>query len=350
MSEGKENPSALLAGDARGRTKESTLPERLLRYGELKVKSDKIADYLTLQPDLPSFPGLAGRIQSCGDLLQFRNYYQIDEIRLHRANFCEHYMLCPFCSMRRGAKFARSYAESIEHIKSLFPGLKLYHVVLTVKNGPSLKERFKHVESSITKMLYTRRMAKHGLRSEIEFNKVLGGVFSFEIKRGEGSKMWHPHIHALVLCYEEIDRVNLSQEWKQITGDSHEVWVEECTGDIAIAGLEVFAYALKFSTMENEDLWDAYKTLRGKRFVRSFGVLRGVEIPDSLVDDPIKDQPYYDMLYAFIQGQGYKLKSIDARIGGEKRDEEKEKSKETCKCRCGKGISHDQYSSHDAFP
>jgi len=314
MSEGKENPSFVLAEDARGKTTESNLQGRLIRYADLKVKSDKIADFLTLQPDLPAFPGLAGRVQGCGDFLQFRNYYQIDEIRLHRANFCETHMLCPFCSMRRGAKFARSYAESIEHIKSLFPGLKLYHVVLTIKNGPSLKERFTHIEASITKMLYTRRMAKNGLRSEIEFNKALGGVFSFEIKRGEGSKMWHPHIHALVLCYEEIDRVNLSQEWKQITGDSHEVWVEECTGDIAIAGLEVFAYALKFSTMELEDLWDAYKTLRGKRFVRSFGVLRGVEIPDSLVDDPIAEEPYYDMLYSFIHGKGYQMRKMEMNL------------------------------------
>lgn len=310
MSEGKENPSALLAGDARGTTNESNFPDRLIRYAELKVKSDRIADYLTLQPDLPAYPGLAGVIQSCGDLLQFRNYYQIDEIRLHRANFCETHMLCPFCAMRRGAKFASSYADRIEHIKSLFPGINLYHVVLTIKNGPSLKERFQHVESSITKMLLVRRNAKKGLRSEIEFNKALGGVFSFEIKRGEGSNEWHPHIHALVLSYEVISMKRLSQEWLAVTGDSVNVFVEECHGDIAIAGLEVFAYALKFSTMAHEDIWNAYKILKGKRFIRSFGCLRGVPEPETLADDPIKDQPYYDMLYSFIHGKGYQMRNL----------------------------------------
>ena len=314
MSTRQETPSESLAGETRGRTTESSLQDRLLRYEGLKVKSGEIADFLTLQPDLPSFPGLAGRIQTCGDLLQFRNYYEIDEIRLHRANFCETHMLCPFCAMRRGAKFARSYAESIEHIKSLFPGIILYHVVLTIKNGPSLKERFQHIESSVTKMLNTRREAKKGRRSPIEFNKALGGVFSFEIKRGEDSDEWHPHIHALVLSYEEISMKRLSQEWLAVTGDSVNVFVEECHGDIATAGLEVFAYALKFSKMENGDLWEAYKTLRGKRFVRSFGVLRGVEIPESLLDDPIKDQPYYDMLYSFIHGKGYQLRSMDIKM------------------------------------
>jgi len=314
MSEGKENPSALLAGDARGTTNELNFPDRLIRYAELKVKSDRIADYLTLQPDLPAFPGLAGVIQSCGDLLQFRNYYQIDEIRLHRANFCGYHMLCPFCSMRRGAKFARAYSESIGYLITFLPGVKLYHVVLTIKNGPSLHERFKHLESSITKMLNTRRMAKNGLRSEIEINKALGGVFSFEIKRGKHSHEWHPHIHALVLCTDEMDAGQLSKDWKEITGDSHEVWVEACSGEITVAGLEVFAYALKFSTMELEDLWDAYKTVRGKRFVRSFGVLRGVEIPEALEDDPIKDEPYYDMLYSFIHGKGYQMRKMEMNL------------------------------------
>ncbi len=310
MSDRRENPSDLLAGEARGRTTESNLQGRLIRYADLKVKSDKIADFLTLQPDLPSFPGLAGRVQGCGDFLQFRNYYQIDEIRLHRANFCETHMLCPFCAMRRGAKFASSYADRIEHIKSLFPGINLYHVVLTIKNGPSLKERFQHVESSITKMLLVRRNAKKGLRSEIEFNKALGGVFSFEIKRGEGSNEWHPHIHALVLSYEVISMKRLSQEWLAVTGDSVNVFVEECHGDIAIAGLEVFAYALKFSTMAHEDIWNAYKILKGKRFIRSFGCLRGVPEPETLADDPIKDQPYYDMLYSFIHGKGYQMRNL----------------------------------------
>ena len=310
MSTRQETPSESLAGETRGRTTESSLQDRLLRYEGLKVKSGEIADFLTIQPDLPAFPGLAGRIQTCGDLLQFRNYYRIDEIRLHRANFCGHHMLCPFCSVRRGAKFARAYSESIGYLMTFLPGLKLYHVVLTIKNGSLLMSRFTHIERSITKLLETRREAKKGRRSEIEFNKALGGVFSFEIKRGEGSNEWHPHIHALVLSYEVISMKRLSQEWLAVTGDSVNVFVEECHGDIAIAGLEVFAYALKFSTMAHEDIWNAYKILKGKRFIRSFGCLRGVPEPETLADDPIKDQPYYDMLYSFIHGKGYQMRNL----------------------------------------
>jgi len=349
MDEYKENPSALLDGEARGTT-EVKLPSRLIRYAELKVKSDKIADYLTLQPDLPAFPGLAGVIQTCGSLLQFRNYYTVDDIRLHRANFCGYHLLCPFCSMRRGVKYAKAYSESIGHVSVSFPGIKLYHVVLTIKNGHDLQERFRHIEASITNLLRIRRNAKAGLRDPVEFNKALGGVFSFEIKRGENSGLWHPHIHALVLCYEPMDRERLSEEWKQTTGDSHEVWVEECTGELFDGAQEVFAYALKFSTMENEDIWHAFKLLKGKRMIRSFGVLRNVEVPEGLVDDELDDLPYYDMLYAFVYGQGYKMKSIETRIGGKKRDEEEEESKKTLCCRPGTCISHDQYSSHDAFP
>ena len=44
--------------------------------------------------------------------------------------------------------------------------------------------------------------------------------------------------------------------------------------------LETFKYALKFSDLPLQDNWEAYKTLKGKRLINSFGVLRGVEVPE----------------------------------------------------------------------
>ena len=68
---------------------------------------------------------------------------------------------------------------------------------------------------------------------------------------------------------------------------------------------ETFKYALKFSDLELPDL-DAYKTLKGKRLINSFGALRGVEVPEELTDDDLSDDlPYMLMLYNYRKGSGY---------------------------------------------
>ena len=39
--------------------------------------------------------------------------------------------------------------------------------------------------------------------------------------------------------------------------------------------------------------------------VESFGLFRGVEVPDSLTDDELADEPYLLMLYRFVKNAGY---------------------------------------------
>ena len=53
--------------------------------------------------------------------------------------------------------------------------------------------------------------------------------------------------------------------------------------------LEVFKYALKLSDLSPADRWEAFRVLKGKRLIRSWGSLRGVVIPDDLTDDPFDD-------------------------------------------------------------
>ena len=70
--------------------------------------------------------------------------------------------------------------------------------------------------------------------------------------------------------------------------------------------LETFKYALKFSDLELSDNLHAYKTLKGKRLINSFGALRGVEVPEELTDDDLDDDlPYMLMLYTYRKGSGY---------------------------------------------
>ena len=107
------------------------------------------------------------------------------------------------------------------------------------------------------------------------------------------------------LCSEAPDAHQLSREWEALTGDSFIVDVRPMYGEID-GFLETFKYALKFSDLELPDNLDAYKTLKGKRLINSFGALRGVYVPDDLTDDDLdEDLPYMLMLYNYRKGSGY---------------------------------------------
>ena len=71
------------------------------------------------------------------------------------------------------------------------------------------------------------------------------------------------------------DAFKLAREWKILTGDSFIVDVRPMYGEID-GFLETFKYALKFSDLELSDNLHAYKTLKGKRLINSFGALREV--------------------------------------------------------------------------
>jgi hypothetical protein len=39
----------------------------------------------------------------------------------------------------------------------------------------------------------------------------------------------------------------------------------------------------------------------------SFGILRGVEIPEELTDEPLDGLPYVELFYKYLSGAGYSL-------------------------------------------
>ena len=69
----------------------------------------------------------------------------------------------------------------------------------------------------------------------------------------------------------------------------------------------MFKYALKFSELPLVDNWDAVETLSGKRLVDAFGVLRGVEVPEELTDEPLDGLPYIELFYQWLGRAGYSL-------------------------------------------
>ncbi len=296
----RENPSELqLEGVSDGI---GALPKRVDRYGKAKQGALDVVDYMETMPEHQT---TARRVKTCGDYLVFRHYFTIDRVRLHGASLCGKHLLCCLCAIRRGAKYLKAYLVRFQVLQERNPNLKAYLVTLTVKDGPDLAERFNHLVKG-QRELWKRKQRGRGSC----LDGVAGAVWSYEVKRGQGSGVWHPHLHMIALAECQPDQAQLATEWLNITGDSFVVDVRPIDQEDPATGfVEVFKYAVKFSEQEPADTVHAWATLASKRLIGSAGLFRGVEVPESLLDDleGLEDLPYVTLFYRYLRGAGYSL-------------------------------------------
>lgn len=303
--EQKENPDSVAAEI--GVEGIEALPGRVNRYGKAKKGALDVAEYMQGLAG-EQFQKVARRVTCCGDYLLFRHFFTVDKVKLHAAQFCKAHLLCPLCAIRRGAKALAAYLQRWEAIGLQRPTLRPFLVTLTVKDGPDLAERFKHLHKSQRELW----MRKHRGRGSV-LDCVEGAVWSYEVKRGNGSGQWHPHLHMIALAEVEPDAERLSREWHEITGDSFIVDVRPISQEDPVSGfIEVFKYAVKFSDQEPADTVHAWATLKGKRLLASSGCFRGVDVPDDLLDDAsdVAGLPFMDMLYRYSTRGGYSLAQV----------------------------------------
>lgn len=275
--------------------------DRLARYGQAHARALAMLEHLRGVPGAASLK-TAASLATCGNYLHFREYFTVGKVRLHSAQFCKQHLVCPLCAIRRGAKALGAYLARWQVIQEERPELRPYLVTLTVKNGDDLEERQNHLVRSLKRLMHHRRDFNAGTRGApwTELCKALGGVYTLELtNKGNG---WHPHCHMIVLGASQIDQQALSAEWHAITGDSMVVDVRPILGDPSEGFMEVFKYAVKFSDLELDQNWHAAQVLKGKRLLNSFGLFRGVQVPESLLDEPLDGLPYFDRFYRFFGG------------------------------------------------
>lgn len=322
------NVSDLAAGTFTRVDEAESLGERIARYGQAHARSLQMLDHLReastacIAADKADPMHIAAKasiraaanLATCGNYLHFREYFTVGKVRLHNATFCKQHLICPLCAIRRGAKALGAYLTRWEIIRAERPDLRPYLLTLTVKNGENLEERQAHLTRSLKRLMHHRRDFNAGTRGApyTELCKALGAVYTLELtNKGNG---WHPHCHMIVLAASQPSQQALSLEWHKITGDSFIVDCRPITGDPAEGFMEVFKYALKFSDLSLADNWEAAQTLKGKRLLASFGLFRGVQVPESLLDEQLDDLPYWDRFYRYLRGE-YQFTGESPRTG-----------------------------------
>lgn len=284
------------------------LPRRVDRYGIAKARALEVAQYIgQLRPTHRykcPIKAVHKRLSECGDYLVFRHYTSINEVRLHAASLCAKHLLCPLCAIRRGSRALQAYLPRYEAVIASQPRLRPFLVTLTVKDGPDLLERFDHLQTS-QRELWMQRHRKRGS----PLDGVEAAVWSYEVKRGKGSGLWHPHLHMVAMAEVMPDAIALRAAWQKITGDSFIVDVRAIDQADPVSGfMEVFKYALKFSDMTPADTFTAWQQLQKRRLVGSAGLFRGIQIPESMLEEALDDLPYVDLFFRYLNG-GYGLAS-----------------------------------------
>lgn len=298
---------------------------RLDRYAPAHARALEMAAYIrSIDVRRDAMDGrdrsrYADELEQCGQWIEFESYPEREASLLVAAKFCQRFRLCPFCALRRCARSLQDNAPRVRHalavVRSTCPGASMGLLTLTVKNGEDLEERFEHLVDGWRALMLRRRhyldWERNGRRGHTRQWTCLaafsGGVYSIEIKRGQGTRGggWHPHLHAAVIVEGDVGQERISAEWIEITGDSHVVdlrpfrsFVESDDPDdesIASDLLEVLKYPLKFNSITLPDNWHAELVLSGRRLRGTFGSLRGLKLDnDELTDyaDQFAGEPF----------------------------------------------------------
>lgn len=161
------------------------------KWGVRKSQSQKYAQRLYKLSDIYDSPMLkksAGRVWSCGDILEFGQSTSGKKILLH-AQFC-HDRFCALCQWRRMLKMSYQTTKTIQEAFLERPTSRFIFLTLTVKNckGTDLKKTVSALNQAVRKLLMYKQVKKN----------VIGWVKSIEVTVNRDDDTYHPHIHVLL--------------------------------------------------------------------------------------------------------------------------------------------------------
>jgi hypothetical protein len=259
---------------------------------------------------------LGERIAHCGERLIFRSpNCECDPTArplLVGANLCTHRM-CHHCAKLRSRKLAARVHEMFGKLRA--QGITRYALMtLTYRDTEALDGCVERAWRDFRK-----------LRQRKLWEQALGCLATIEIKRGQGSGLWHPHLHVLVArpsctclrgrrldddgprcahgrlwCPHALNQCCISEAWREITGESFVVDIRavraEENGSMAGAVREVVKYCTKLTEVSSKqredgqsDVLELHRAIRGRRLLTTTGAFRGLVEPataDELLNDP----------------------------------------------------------------
>jgi len=187
-----------------------------------------------------------------------------------RATYC-HDRFCKPCARAKALTIAGNLQDHIQGRRTRF-------VTLTLAPRPEpLRDQITRLYQCFTRL---RRQKWWKLA-------VKGGAAFFEVTVNPRSGHWHPHLHIIVEG-KYIPQQQLSNAWKDITGDSYIVDVRAVSNE-----KEVAQYVCKYvgnpfpATLcrDSDRLEEAIEAINGRRTCLTFGSWRGIKLTKLPEDD-----------------------------------------------------------------
>jgi hypothetical protein len=283
------------------------------------------------------------KIYNCSNIIEIREKALTGETHIHNASYCKNPLVCSICSARAQAIRRKKFEKPLE--KAIKNFRYVYMVTATIKDGESLSERIATLRDAVRSFVRFGQSRKKKVveNGEIifkkkpgsgEFGKVKAGFLSLEIKRGENSRLWHPHCHGLFFCNESIDFMvydpakkrelhkkygdvipkealkaiafdtvsqssKVSREWAAATkGQGISIDISPVTtagGSVLEQCKEVIKYTSLLNPNEPKDAIEIIAATYGKRFFSTYGDFRRISKDDFTDTEPkaADDKIYY---------------------------------------------------------
>jgi len=170
--------------------------------------------------------------------------------------------ICPRCASVKVSVLMDKY---LPYVEGLNPD-NVRRIDLTIKNVEDLKQGVDKVRDSFTKLR----------RRDYYKRRIQGGIYGIEANPGKDGK-WNVHLHFLYYG-SYIPQSRLSDDWKDITGDSPVVWISRPRNSE-----KALWYVVKYVTkgVHEADQWTEAQlvefvlALENVRLIQAFGCFLG---------------------------------------------------------------------------
>lgn len=244
---------------------------------------------------------------SCGEWL----FFTADDdgaLRFHSSSFCRK-RLCPLCQWRKALK---QYSNCIRIAEALtVEGFRFLHVVLTVPNcrgGSELDKTIKKLYASFNSLMKKKRIK----------GAFKGVMRCLEVSYNYEMHTFHPHLHCLVAVKKSyfnnskqyISYDMLRDLWQQSCGAAvpYQVSLGAIKNNLGFA--EVSKYCVKPLELDEAHsvdnmaiLTELATTLKGRRLIQCYGVIKDIKrqlkLSDDIEDEADREKKLEQMLYTF---------------------------------------------------
>ena len=272
----------------------------LSKCTDKKLKNPKFSDYI--KPFISNTN--LERINDCGSFLMFLGDMELENIKLHKSNFCGN-RFCPMCSWRLSCKESLEISILMEHLRKeenkefIFltlttPNVRDYELEQSIKDYNKSFERLmkrKEVKSIvkgyIRKLEVTYQKEKYITKDLWKRKKEYYQNKGLSIGDEEPNyNTYNPHFHVVIAVNKSyftdtkqyINRDRWLELWRSVTGDNRitQVDIKKAKSNNYKEVYELAKYSAKDTDyLVNREVFKTfYKALKGKQLIVFGGMFK----------------------------------------------------------------------------